>query len=313
MKAAVSPNGLRCQLMPSAGHLFFVGGCAATPPRPSPVRSTGVAFLRRAKDRPDPATEEFLGWLLAQTDLKLDDYRLQPLLRRLPACLRSLRVTSVPEAQQRLERHPELVRTALDTLLLGVTDFFRDPAVFELLRTHVLAELLQKPGPVRIWSAACSDGPELYSVAMQLAEAHALDRSELVGSDCRPSAIMRAAAGVFMKNGLPALSRPLPVTFPLVGSQRVQAPEHLRHAIRWRIVDLLRTALPGPWNLILWRNMAIYLVPEAAVAVWNRLLRELRPGGYLIVGRADHPPRELNLIRIAPCVYQRREEDTDAA
>jgi chemotaxis protein methyltransferase CheR len=300
------------QLMVPSGHLFFSGVHAPAPRRVRRPTEFAGASRWPAVVVPTPEGDQFLGWLLAQVGLDATDYRATALSRRLPACLRELRAATVEEARRRLERHPELVAAAVDTVLLGVTDFYRDAAVFAALRDRVLPDLLARSDRIRVWSAACSDGPEVYSVAMMLADLAALPRADVVGSDCRPTAIMRAVSGVYSKDALDrARGQVRREYFTAVGSQRVQVTEGLRSSVRWRVSDLMQQALPGPWDLILWRNMAIYLTPASAEAVWRRVVAELRPGGYLVIGKADHPPRELQLTRLATCLYQ-RPEVTDA-
>src|SRR5262249_62227868 len=103
-------------------------------------------------------------------------YRTETLHRRLPACLRAVRARSLAHARRLLEDQPSLVATALGTLIIGVTSFFRDPGVFEQLRTQVLPGLLRGPGGLRVWCCGCSDGPEVYSLAVLLAECGRLSR-----------------------------------------------------------------------------------------------------------------------------------------
>jgi chemotaxis methyl-accepting protein methylase len=206
-----------------------------------------------------------------------------------------------------VEERPELVDEVLDSLLLGVTQFFRDPPVFACLRDQVLPELLHMERPLRIWSAACSEGQELHSVALLLHAAGGLERCELLGTDLRARAIDRAASGVYSREVLEHLD---PAFRHLLDerSPHLAVPARVRDAIQWRRQDLFQCAAPGPWDLILWRNMAIYLEPESLQAVWRRIWRELHPGGYFVTGKAEQPPRELAWVRMAPCVYRKQED-----
>ena len=79
----------------------------------------------------------------------------------------------------------------------------------------------------------------------------------------------------------------------------------LRAATRWKQANLLHSPEPGPWDLILWRNMAIYLKPEVVGTIWQQLCDRLSPGGYLVTGKAEHPPAPLGLERVAKCVYRK--------
>ena len=97
-----------------------------------------------------------------------------------------LKVRSTEEAREVLENRPALLPAAVDSLLIGVTEFFRDSLVFEGMRAEVLPNLAIRRGPLRICSAGCSTGEELYSVAILLAEGGLLARSFLLGTTVGP-------------------------------------------------------------------------------------------------------------------------------
>jgi chemotaxis protein methyltransferase CheR len=213
--------------------------------------------------------DAFLTWLFLRAGLSADDYRPASLHRRLPACLRALRAANISEARRLLRRTPQLISVALDALLLGVTEFFRDAHVFSCLRDLLPSVISRNQGVLRIWSAGCSNGAELYSVASLLAELNVLD------------AIAGAAT---VGEGV--------------------APGHRAH-ITWRRANVLGSAETGPWDIILCRNLAMYLQPAAARRLWRGLGLALRDGGLLIVGKAERPTGASGLVLVGPCVYRR--------
>lgn len=226
----------------------------------------------------------FVGWVIERAGLDAKLYRHGPLLRRLPACLRTLKVRSTWEARRLLEQRPDLLPAAANALLIGVTGFFRDPPVFEEMRSVVLPRLALRGEPLRVWSAACSTGEELCSVAILLAEEGRLARSQLLGTDYRAEAIERARSGLYSE--APPDEAIRRKYFESVGKfWRVAGP--LQRQMRWQVADLAETAVGGPWDIILWRNLAIYLNPTPAERLWSRLAAALTPGGFLIVGKAD--------------------------
>jgi chemotaxis methyl-accepting protein methylase len=79
----------------------------------------------------------------------------------------------------------------------------------------------------------------------------------------------------------------------------------LRHAVRWRTADVLTTAEPGIWDAIFFRNTAIYLRPEATGPLWERFEALLRPGGVLVLGKAERPTGVKRLTPVGPCLYRR--------
>ena len=169
----------------ATGQIARPAGCKSPAPSPTPLRA-------------DEPAHGFVGWVLDRSGLDASVYRHRPLLRRLPSCLRTLQVRSVAEGRALLENRPDLLPAAVGSLLIGVTEFFRDPAVFEAVRARVVPELAAcRRGPLRICSAGCSSGEELYSLAILLAEAGVLAGSFLLGTDCRIEAVRQASAGVY--------------------------------------------------------------------------------------------------------------------
>jgi chemotaxis methyl-accepting protein methylase len=67
----------------------------------------------------------------------------------------------------------------------------------------------------------------------------------------------------------------------------------------------LSTDEPGHWDLILCRNLGMYLKADLAGQLWNRLARALRPGGWLVLGKAERPMGASILSAVSPCLYRR--------
>jgi len=245
-------------------------------------------------------------WLLHQAGVRAEAYRAGPLQRRLGACLRAIRATSVSQARRLLEERPELVTTAVTALLLGVSEFFRDTAVFEQLESDVLPELGRRHGVVRIWSAACSDGQELYSMAMLLSEQGLLERSALLGTDCRADAVRRAREGLFLADRVCGLSIQRRERYFVPEGRMLRIHVTLRSRTRWQVHDLLKDPpAGGTWDLVLWRNTAVYLKPASAAAIWQKLAEAIRPGGFLVTGRAERPAGICGFTRAGRCVYRK--------
>lgn len=247
---------------------------------------------------------EFISWVLEHACLTADSYRSEPLNRRIAACLRALHVTTEAHARLKLEQHPELLPTAIGALLIGVTEFFRDPSVFEILRTEILPQLASSARPLRVWSAGCSNGAELYSLAILLDQIGRLDGSFLLGTDCRLDAVEQARTALYASTELQNVSKSDRCRyFEGTGSSR-QVTELLRRHVQWKVTDLVSGVEGGPWDIILWRNMAIYLKSEAAESVWHGLTSALSPDGALITGKAERPPAKLPLIKVKNCIYR---------
>lgn len=284
-------------------HIRFEGrpGRASAPRVVSLASPTAV---RRTPGDDPPPPDSLPAFVLDACGLEPSAYRRRPLERRRHACLRAVRAGSDDAARLRLGADLDLRRTALGALLIGVSSFFRDEAVFDALAARVLPALRDRERPIRVWSAGCSTGAELYSVAILLAEAGLLHRARLLGTDCRADAIVAAREAVFGDEALAAVSAARRERFFERTRNGWRVARALRQAAGWQVADALRETPPGPWDLVLCRNLLIYLRPRAADTMLHRMTVATSDGGFLVLGRAERPPAALRLAPAARCVYR---------
>ena len=196
-----------------------------------------------------------------------------------------------------------LERKFLDQITTGETLFFRDQSPFELLQHKVLPDLIDRrtkaqrfpgPIPIRIWSAACSNGQEVYSIAMVLKEllGSNLDRFQirLLGTDISDQAVATASRGSYnrleIERGLPQDKLRRYFTPEAEGAWKIN--DELRAMASFRTLNLMTdfSAL-GRFDIILCRNVAIYFQDQDRADVFNRLGRSLEPDGYLLIGATE--------------------------
>jgi chemotaxis protein methyltransferase CheR len=174
------------------------------------------------------------------------------------------------------------------SLAVSVSGMFRDPTQFDLLEHVVLPPLLDRRGRLRVWSAGCADGSELYSVGLLLERLGALGRSFLLGSDLLEENVETARRGSYGD---------------------VELSDRLRAAVRWERRDVIREGAPrGAWDLVLCRNVGIYLTPPAKRRLHEAVAGALGRRGVLLLGRSEAigEPARLELERMAPNAYRRR-------
>ena len=286
-------------------HIHFDGTRRPRPKGVEPVSREAPPSAGRGVVAAGPAPGGLPAFVLREAGLDPEVYRAGPLERRIAACLRALRAESEPSARLRLNASPVLVDRAVSTLLIGVSGFFRDSPVFEAIERTVIPSLARRPGRLRIWSIGCSSGAELYSVAVLLAEAGELERADLFGTDCRADAVALARAGVFTDEEVAGIENDALRSRYLErirGGWRVVEP--LRRATDWKVSDVTRERAEGPWDLVLCRNLFIYLQSATTDAILRGIRARLRPGGFLVVGKAERPPASLNFTAVVRCVYR---------
>jgi chemotaxis methyl-accepting protein methylase len=271
----------------------------------APASAQRTAYQPTSKSPFSADQRAFVNWLFERAGLDASIYRSETLHRRLPACMRALRASSPAHARQIVQQTPSLLRTAISAMIIGVTSFFRDAGVFDQLTFTVLPAISRCETPVRIWSAGCSDGAELYSVAMLLAEMQLLDDAYLLGTDCRVDAISRARAGAFDANELKAIPQTWIDKYFVRQGEQFQIGPRLRNAAQFRTADVTQLLEPGAWDVILCRNLGMYFRPQVAGKLWETFEHAIRPGGFLVLGKAERPMGSARLACVAPCIYRR--------
>ena len=249
--------------------------------------------------------EGFLRFLFKEAGLDLYQYRLRTLKRRINACLRTLHAGNFTDARRVVQQKPALLAAAVSTMVIGVTSFFRDATVWEQMRNEVISALFKGRYGLAIWCLGCSDGNELYSLAVLLAEMKLLHRCHLLGTDCRVDAVKRARAGHFDAAAIKSVPQDFLSRYFIQEQAHWRVIPAIRDAIHWRRADVLTLHEPGIWDLILCRNMTMYLAPEASAVLFPRLEMSLRPGGVLVLGKAERPLAASHLSSVGPCIYRR--------
>ncbi|HWA97190.1 MAG TPA: CheR family methyltransferase, partial [Pirellulales bacterium] len=169
----------------------------------------------------------------------------------------------------------------------------------------MLLHLAERSAGLHVWSMSCSDGAELYSTAIMLAERGLLPRSHLLGTDCRREAVEIAKNGCYDPAALAPVSAERRQQYFEPHGRRQRVTRYLRQHVRWQTTNLLDPFPRGCWNLILFRNTAMYLRLEALNLLWERIENALRPGGLLMLGKAERPVGAKRLVQVASCIYQR--------
>lgn len=189
----------------------------------------------------------------------------------------------------------DLHRRVAEAMTNNETTFFRDVRMFGMFRNTIVPELLARRRAERslnIWSAACSSGQEPYSVAMSLRDhMPALDGWSLgvVASDVSREMIARARAGSYTQL---EVNRGLPAHLLVRYFKQERAAWEIDPSIR-RMVDFREINLIQPWpalprmDVVLMRNILIYLDAETKKTILSRVARLLAPDGYLILGGAE--------------------------
>jgi chemotaxis protein methyltransferase CheR len=229
----------------------------------------------------------------------LDDTKLYLVESRLLPLARAEGVTSLAALVGRLRsRGPSdpLVTKVVEAMTTNETSFFRDPPVFETLRTSILPDLIAKRSSarrLRIWSAAASTGQEAYSIVILLRESFpelSGWRVEVLGTDLSTAVLAKARAGVYTRFEVArGLSSARVQRWFRPAAAGYQLDRSIIESVQFRPLNLVT---PGPLpasDLILLRNVLIYFDLETRRRVMARVRAALEPGSWLLLGTAENP------------------------
>jgi len=201
---------------------------------------------------------------------------------------------SVSEAQGQVLRDPKLLAALLSTMTVNVTELFRDPMVFNKIRSEVIPRLATYPR-IRIWIAGCATGEEAYSVAILLDEAGLLDRTTIYATDIDSDSLRVATAAIYPADSVIRATRnyqasggvrPFSDWYVAKYDRCILSPE-LRSRLEFFSHNLATDSAFGEFNLIMCRNVFIYFEESLQRRVELLFRESLAPFGNLVIG-----PRE---------------------
>ncbi|HXG52471.1 MAG TPA: protein-glutamate O-methyltransferase CheR [candidate division Zixibacteria bacterium] len=273
----------------------------------------------------DPEGVEFLQWCLPRLGLRWPGFRKvrRQIYKRLNRRLEELRLPGLAPYRRYLEDHPGEWALLDGFCRIGISRFYRDRGVFELLEREIFPELGRlalERGDValRCWSAGCAGGEEPYTVVIVwrhgVASRFPALALDVVATDVDPAAIRRAERACYR----PSSVRELPAdwrarAFTVVGDELCLKDEY-RAAVTFRVEDVRDSAPGGPFHLILCRNLAFTYFDEPLQRKILGLLHDrLAAGGVLIIGKLERlPERPPGLQPWSPGsmgVYRKTPED----
>jgi chemotaxis protein methyltransferase CheR len=245
----------------------------------------------------DSSSRILAGLLEARTGQQLTMSRRWRIETALSALLRERGIATLDELITILVmgKEPSLSQQVVEALLNNETYFFRDRAPFDLLQRYALPELAKKRDKskrLRVWSAGCSTGQEVYSLAMLFAENPEEWRGwtvDILGTDVSTSCIDRARAGSYSQF---EVQRGLGINQMIKWFEECadgwRAVEPLRKPVRFQVHNLLEPAPhPGGFDIVLCRNVLLYLSPDKKALAFERLISSMAEDGWLMLGAGE--------------------------
>lgn len=245
----------------------------------------------------DSSSRILAGLLEARTGQQLTMSRRWRIETALAALMRERGIATLDELITILVmgKEPGLSEQVVEALLNNETYFFRDRAPFDVLQHHALPELAASRSNskrLRIWSAGCSTGQEVYSLSMMFAEQP--DQwcgwtIDILGTDVSSGCVDRARSGLYSQF---EVQRGLGINQTIKWFEETadgwRAVEELRRPARFQVHNLLEPPPhPGGFDVVLCRNVMLYLSPDKKALAFERLATSMAEDGWLMLGAGE--------------------------
>ncbi|MCX6970203.1 MAG: PAS domain-containing protein [Verrucomicrobia bacterium] len=272
------PAGMPAQLIAYAAHAF--GNAPQEGAVPAP--------------KTESALKKIFVLLRAQTGHDFSQYKPSTIHRRIE---RRMAVQQIPEIDgyvKFLQQAPAEVEALFRDLLIGVTNFFRDPEAFRMLEEQVVPKLFAgKPagGTIRVWSAGCSSGEEAYSLAILLVERmEALKQSytiQVFATDIDKQAVAAARAGVYPSSIAADITPERLARFFTAEPDGYRIQKGIRDLLIFSEQNVIKDPPFSKLGLISCRNLMIYLGADLQKRLIPLFHYALNPGGFLFLGTSE--------------------------
>jgi chemotaxis protein methyltransferase CheR len=255
-------------------------------------------------------------YILDITGIELDESKAYLVETRLGGLAEEYQFASYRElcSKAKLDSSKTIENRIIDAISTNETLFFRDIGPFEVLQHKILPDLIDRrtekftghlPIPIRIWSAACSTGQEVYSIAIVLKELLADFKKyhiTLTGTDISDAAIARASFGKYNKFEIErGLSKTILQKYFIPNGGNWKICDEIRGMVAFGKRNILQPFIGiGKFDIVFCRNVAIYFNIEDRKKLFENIAGVLAPDGYLVIGSTE------SLTGISPMFESKR-------
>jgi len=241
--------------------------------------------------------------------IDLSGYKLNQMQRRINHFMERYKCTGYDQFLCLLKSDNEVKNKFVNYLTINVTEFFRNPDMFLYLEKEILPELVQRAGQLKIWSAACSNGAEPYSLAMIMEDKFPQKKYHIDATDIDEEMLKRCELGEYVGDVLKNISASRLHTYfqPVESGYKINRV--LASHVTFRKHNLLCDPYPQGYDLILCRNVTIYFTPQAQESCYQGFSQSLKPKGVLFIGASENifNYRKYGLERICPGFFKKVE------
>ncbi|SCX98592.1 two-component system, chemotaxis family, CheB/CheR fusion protein [Nonlabens sp. Hel1_33_55] len=244
----------------------------------------------------EKSLKHILDLIQESTDLDFNQYKKPTLLRRMSRRMKILQMTSIRDYYNYLEDHPDEVDQLHKDFLIGVTKFFRDKGAWDVMRKHVIPELVKFKNPgeeIKIWDVGCNTGEETYTLAMLIfEECKKQERNlklKIFATDISQEHLDIAGKGLYEPNQLADMDVSYIASyFSKQENDSYKINDKIRRSVLFTNHNIIKDPPFSNVDMVLCRNLLIYLQNPVQQRVLKVLHYSLKLDGFLMLGPSEN-------------------------
>ncbi|WP_249871868.1 CheR family methyltransferase [Oceanobacillus saliphilus] len=230
---------------------------------------------------------EFIQRVKKKIGIDLNLYKETQMKRRITTLRDKRGFSSYLSYFEALCKDEPLLKEFTDRLTINVSEFYRNPKRWDVLKSQIIPMLLETNRELSIWSAACSTGEEPYSLAIMAKEHFPNARIQILATDIDDNVLAKAKQGTYLEKALKELPDSLKKKYFTQTGSFFQVEEFLKKNITFKKHNLLSDRYPSKIDLIVCRNVLIYFTDQAKEEIYQKFSKSLKSNGILFVGSTE--------------------------
>lgn len=251
--------------------------------------------------------EYFEKWALKEFGINLSAYKPNQLHRRISSLMSRVGAANLDEYMSLLKKDSSQRQRFLDFITINVTEFFRNPEIFDELKVKLEAELIPNHKSLKIWSAACSIGAEPYSIAILLNEIDPNGKHSIIATDIDSTILTKAEQGVYDTPDIKNVKPQYLNKYFKKQDNKYKVDEKIKGMVKFKKHDLILDSYDRDFDLIVCRNVVIYFNQDVKNAIYSKFQNSLKKGGMLFVGATEsiYNYKDFNFEKASTFMYRK--------
>ena len=246
-------------------------------------------------------------FVLKEYGINLSSYKSKQLTRRTLSFMERVGAKNEYDFIRMLKNDPEVSKKFVDNLTINVSEFFRNKDLFLDLEDKINEYLNPRSRSLKIWSAACSNGAEPYTVSIIMDRLSPFKQHNIIATDIDATILEAAQRGIYTKNDVKNVDDNLLNKYFKKDNDKYILNNYIKNKVAFKKHDLILDRYDSGFDLILCRNVVIYFTEETKNMIYKKFYNSMNDGALLFVGATESifNYKELGFVKASTFIYKK--------